>query len=102
MKYRELQKELKARGLKSHGTKAALEARLLGDSDPEIKPVKEEGISISFTVPTKKGFVYIGQGDSNPSYIGLYGYMFDLNGDPVEVAEPFASNLRTNSHFKEV
>ena len=97
MKYRELQKELKARGLKSHGTKSALEARLAG-GDPQ----PEGGISISFTVPTKKGFVYIGQGKENPDYIGLYGYMFDLNGDAVEVDEAVASKLRTNNHFKEV
>ena len=89
MKYRELQKALKAKGLKSHGTVAELKARW----------AESEGIS---TVPTKKGFVYIGQGDSNPAYIGLYGYTFYLNGDAVEVEEPFASNLRTNSHFKEV
>jgi len=87
MKYRELQKALKAKGLKSHGTRADLEARL-GDS--------------FYEEPTQKGFVYIGQGDSNPSYIGLYGYMFYLNGEAVEVEEPFASNLRTNNHFKEV
>jgi hypothetical protein len=29
MKYRELQKELKARGLKSHGKKADLELRII-------------------------------------------------------------------------
>ena len=92
MNYRELQKALKAKGLKSHGTVADLKARL----------AESEGISISFTVPTKKGFVYIGQGKENPSNIGLYGYMFKLNGEAVEVDEPFASNLRTNSHFKEV
>jgi hypothetical protein len=92
MKYRELQKALKAKGLKSHGTVADLKARLK----------ESEGITVSFKVPTKKGFVYIGQGDSNPEYIGLYGYMFELNGDAVEVEEPFASNLRTNNHFKEV
>ena len=92
MNYRDLQKALKAKGLKSHGTVAELKARW----------AESEGITISFTVPTKKGFVYIGQGDSNPAYIGLYGYTFYLNGEAVDVDEPFASNLRTNNHFKEV
>ena len=89
MNYRELQKALKDKGLKSHGTRADLEARL---ADAYYEPPK----------PTGKGFVYIGQGKENPSNIGLYGYMFKLNGEAVEVDEPFASNLRTNSHFKEV
>ena len=88
MNYRELQKALKAKGLKSHGTVAALEARLSGLPEP-VKAAQ-------------KGFVYIGQGDSNPSYIGLYGYMFKLNGDAVEVEEHHAACLRTNNHFKEV
>jgi len=96
MKYRELQKALKAKGLKSHGTVAELEARWADSLDDNPEPVKTAGIT------SQKGFVYIGQGDENPSYIGLYGYMFYLNGDAVAVEEPFASNLRTNSHFKEI
>ena len=48
------------------------------------------------------GFVFIGNGNDDPSNICMGGYVFQLNGHAVEVAEPFASRLRGNSHFKEV
>ena len=48
------------------------------------------------------GFVFVGNGDNDPETIGLYRCHFKLNGKPVEVPEPFAGYLRTNSHFKEV
>ena len=49
----------------------------------------------------KNSFVFVGNGESDPAYISMLGYMFKLNGNAVEVAEPFASKLRRHTHFKE-
>jgi len=48
------------------------------------------------------GFVFIGNGNDDPSNICMGGYVFQLNGRPVDVPEPFAGKLRTHTHFKEV
>jgi hypothetical protein len=48
------------------------------------------------------GFQYVGNGDSDPAYIGLYGYLFTLNGRVIEVDDKTARKLKTNNHFKEV
>jgi len=92
MNYRELQQRLKDMGLNAKGSKAELEARLYANSDPQITPEED--------CPT--GFVFVGNGDSDPAYISMGGYMFKLNGRAVPVAEPFATRLRGNNHFKEV
>jgi hypothetical protein len=95
MKYRELQKELKARGLKSHGKKADLEARLYADSDPEITIVVDTGF---------KEFVFTGDPSApgeDPAYISMYGYLFTLNGRAVTVTPEHAAKLATSSHFTE-
>ena len=49
-----------------------------------------------------EGFVFVGNGMSDPAYISMGGYMFKLNGRAVPVAEPFATKLRGNNHFKDV
>ena len=48
------------------------------------------------------GFVFIGNGDNDPANICMGSYVFQLNGRPVDVPEPFAGKLRTHTHFKEV
>ena len=49
----------------------------------------------------KHGFVFVGNGNSDPQTIELYGTIFKLNGTPVTVAESIAAKLRTHSHFTE-
>jgi hypothetical protein len=94
MKYRELQKELKARGLKSHGTKAALEARL------------EDALEVTITVYTDfREFVFTGDPNApgeDPAWCSDYGYMFQLNGRAITVAPDVAVKLANHSHFTEV
>ena len=48
------------------------------------------------------GFQYIGNGISDPSYIGMYGYLFTLHGRVIEVNDKTAVKLRNHNHFKEV
>lgn len=51
----------------------------------------------------KSGFVFIGNGNDDPSEITAYGYTFKLNGDPVEVKDEFAAKkLAGHSHFKQL
>ena len=47
-------------------------------------------------------FVFIGNGKDDPAWISMGGYMFGLNGRAVPVAEPLATKLRGNGHFREV
>lgn len=44
-------------------------------------------------------FVFIGNGKSDPESIRVFGYQFQLNGDPVDVNELAANKLAHNSHF---
>lgn len=37
---------------------------------------------------TKKGFVFVGNGRDDPNVSKMFGYTFNLNGDPVDVTEP--------------
>jgi hypothetical protein len=95
MKYRALQKELKARGLNAKGSKAELEARLYADSDPEIKPVNTDFREFVFTGdPNAPG--------TDPAWCSDYGYMFQLNGRAITVAPEIAAKLANHSHFTEV
>ena len=49
------------------------------------------------------GFVFIGNGNSDPKSIRYGDYTFRLNGKAVEVEDGvLAGRLRGNSHFKEV
>ena len=48
------------------------------------------------------GFVFIGNGDNDPANICMGNHVFQLNGRPVDIPEPFASKLRRHTHFKEV
>jgi hypothetical protein len=100
MKYRELQKELKARGLKSHGTRADLEARWADYIDLDSES--------DFTVTIDTGFrEFVFTGDPNapgedPAWCSDYGYMFQLNGRAITVAPEVAVKLANHSHFTEV
>ena len=49
----------------------------------------------------KHGFVFVGNGNSDPQTIEILGTIFKLNGTPVVVAESIAAKLRTHSHFTE-
>jgi len=97
MKYREMQKLLKYKGLNAKGSTEELEARLAEAGD---EPMKLEPVAVK--KGKESGFVFIGNGDSDPAWIGLYGYMFGLNGRVVKVDDMTAKKLRTNNHFKEV
>ena len=46
-------------------------------------------------------FVFVGNGNSDPAWISMGGYLFGLNGRAVEVNEAFAKKLRGNAHFQE-
>jgi hypothetical protein len=49
----------------------------------------------------KNSFVFVGNGDSDPAWISMGGYLFGLNGRAIEVDEKFARKLRGNNHFVE-
>jgi hypothetical protein len=112
MKYRQLQKELKRLGLKSHGTKDALEARL-ADYMKEKTGIDAVNPSLIEDSPAEKYFEtnkdyreFVFTGDPNapgqdPAYISMYGYLFTLNGRAVTVAPEHAAKLATSSHFTE-
>ena len=93
MNYRELQKELKSRGLKSHGTRADLEARL------------EDALEVTITVNTDfRDFVFTGDPNApgeDPAWIEMHGYMFGLNGRAITVVPDIAKKLAIHSHFTE-
>lgn len=48
-------------------------------------------------------FVYVGDGNDPPKTTTPFGYVFQLNGEPVDVAESDAiQRLRGNKCFREV
>jgi hypothetical protein len=96
MNYRELQKACKAKGLKSHGKKAELIARLEDASE----------ITVEVTVDSNyREFVFTGDPNApgeDPAWCSDYGYMFQLNGRAITVAPEIAAKLANHSHFTEV
>jgi len=101
MKYREMQKLLKYKGLNAKGSTEELEARLAEAND---EPMKLEPVEAK---PEKKtgytnGFKFVGGGYGDPEWVSLYGYMFGLNGKVVEVNDDAAAKLRNRGYFKEV
>ena len=93
MKYRELQKALKAKGLNAKGSKAELEARW------------DEAATVTIVVnPEYRDFVYTGDPNApgeDPAYCPAFDYIFELNGDAVTVMPEHAEKLALNSHFTE-
>ena len=67
---------------------------------PEIDMVKKVAKKV---MPVEHGFVFIGSSpaDTTPT-CSACGYMFQLNGRPVQVNEVAAARLRKHTHFKEV
>ena len=92
MKYRELQKELKARGLSAYGKKAELQSRL--DMADSIDSIAVNG---------SRSFVFTGDpnDDHNPGWLYVHGYQFHLQGEAVRVSDEAAVKLATHSHFTE-
>ena len=50
----------------------------------------------------KRGFVFVGNGNSDPQTIEILGTIFKLNGTPVVVDESIAAKLRRHTHFVEI
>ena len=97
MKYRELQKELKAIGLNAKGSRPELEARLADAQkciETEYSPVTSDF----------KDFVFTGDPSApgeDPPYLPCYGYMFKLNGRAITVKPEVAVKLAICNHFTE-
>jgi len=103
MKYKELQQELKARGLSAYGKKVDLEKRLSDNSVPKLKDIER---------PSERSFVFTGDPNTknadgtprdtnDPGWFYMHGYQFHLNGKPTKVTDDVAVKLATHSHFTE-
>ena len=101
MKYRELQAELKKRGLSAYGKKADLQNRL--DMADSIESVAVKGSrSFVFTGdPNTKNTDGSPRDTNDPGWFYMHGYQFHLNGKPVMVSDEAAIKLVTHSHFTE-
>ena len=97
MNYRELQMELKSRGLSAKGKKVDLEARLAVAIANGNEDVAEP------TSDDYKDFIFTGDkvGGCDPDYCTVFGYLFKLNGRAVTVKPEIAAKLATHSHFTE-
>ena len=51
--------------------------------------------------PKSRFFVFVGDGNDDPSHISMMGYDFKLNGRKVKVSDEAAAKLANNSHFAE-
>jgi hypothetical protein len=100
MKYREMQKLLKYKGLNAKGSIEELEARL---AEANKEPMKLEPVDVKKKQTGSNSFVFTGYGAMRPAVINKWGYRFDLDGDAVVVDDAeIASRLRLHPHFKEV
>ena len=101
MKYRELQKELKARGLSAYGKKAELQNRLdMADSIDSVA-VKGARSFIFIGDPNNKNPDGSPRDTNDPGWFYMHGYQFHLNGKAVMVTDDIAVKLATHSHFTE-
>ena len=64
------------------------------------KKAKKKVVKKGEFIP-KNRFIFVGNGEADPAYISMMGYMFKLNGRGVEVSDTVAAKLRGNNHFKE-
>lgn len=101
MKYRELQKELKARGLSAYGKKADLQSRL--DMAGKIESIAVKGSrSFVFTGdPNTKNTDGSPRDTNDPGWLYMHGHQFHINGKAVKVSDEIAIKLATHSHFTE-
>lgn len=95
MNYRELQQACKDKGINAKGSKAELIERL------------EKATTVTVEVPlgdNPRKFVFTGDPwnpGTDPAWVSAHGYMFKLNGRPIEVDDDAAKRLYNNSHFTE-
>lgn len=101
MTYRELQAELKSRGLSAYGKKAILEKRLADADGLDFTEFVSEPEDIVKT--GERSFVFTGDpNDShNPGWLYMHGYQFHLNGKATKVTDDVAIKLATHTHFTE-
>ena len=84
-----------ARALEAEKAKVIEEVVVM--ADPDEAPLNEVKGSIV------NEFIFIGNGKDDPEIFSVYGYVFKLNGKPVEIVDDFAINkLSVNGHFKRV
>lgn len=62
------------------------------------KKVSKKKVAKKVAAKKAPCFVFVGNGDSDPHHIRMFGHDFELNGKAVEVDDP--ARFVTHTHFK--